>query len=636
MSALSPADVAALTALRIDVDLLRLAGVRRVDDRTARDVLGLNGKPGDFSGIEFPYFAPDGARRFTSRIRLDHPPVKADGTPEGKYRTPYGDWRHLYFAPGAAALLDDCSVPVVIVEAEKSVLALTSAAARTGRPLLVIGLGGCWGWKGRIGKADDANGKRVDVTGPLPDFDRLTWAQRDTLILFDARPNTSVTIARRQLARELRGRDAAVRHAHLPDEDLRINGPDDFLGQRTDDALFRMLDVAMAEDFVCDAKGRIVAENLDNVRLALSTIAVRLTYDAFANLILVNDTPIDDYALDDLWVRIDDTCGFRPRKETLLSVLFTEAHKRTVHPVKRYLDALTWDGAPRLDTWLSRYAGAADTPYTRAVGALPLLAAVRRVRHPGAKFDELLILESPQGAMKSTALRTLCPHDGWFSDDLPLGVDSKVVIERTAGRWILEAAELHGNRGRESEALKTFLSRQNDGPVRLAYGRLPVSVPRQFVLIGSTNNHSAYLKDMTGARRFWPVSVRTFDIDALRRDRDQIWAEAAAREGAGASIRLNPDLWRLAEAEQEDRRAGDPWEDVLDHIFEGDGIVVVDYVPVASVWAALKLEANHLDNKHADRVAAIAQRYGFIKKRRLRVGGKPTLCWVRENDPQNV
>ena len=114
--------------------------------------------------------------------------------------------------------------------------------------------------------------------------------------------------------------------------------------------------------------------------------------------------------------------------------------------------------------------------YMSAVGALPLIAAVRRVRQPGAKFDELLILESSQGKLKSTALQTLCPSPSWFSDDLPLGVDSKQVIERTAGKWILEASELHGNRGKEAEQLKHL--RQSDGPVRLAYAHLPVSVPR--------------------------------------------------------------------------------------------------------------------------------------------------------------
>ena len=107
------------------------------------------------------------------------------------------------------------------------------------------------------------------------------------------------------------------------------------------------------------------------------------------------------------------------------------------------------------------------------------------------------------------------------------------VSERTAGKWIIEAAEMHGNRGREAEQLKAFLSRQIDGPVRLAYGRMPTMIARQFVMIGTTNASAAYLKDSTGARRFWPVCVQRFNVDALVRDRDQLWAEAATRE-AGA------------------------------------------------------------------------------------------------------
>ena len=133
----------------------------------------------------------------------------------------------------------------------------------------------------------------------------------------------------------------------------------------------------------------------------------------------------------------------------------------------------------------------------------------------------------------------------------------------------LEASELHGNRGHETEAVKAFLSRQVDGPVRLAYGRLPVSVPWQFVLIGTTNANIGYLEDATGGRRFWPVHVQRFDVDAIRRDRDQLWAEAVAREDAGASIRLSDKLWAAAALQQEQRRAADPGEDLLEQVLEG-------------------------------------------------------------------
>jgi predicted P-loop ATPase len=174
----------------------------------------------------------------------------------------------------------------------------------------------------------------------------------------------------------------------------------------------------------------------------------------------------------------------------------------------------------------------------------------------------MVVLEHPtQGGDKSTLLATLAGHDDWFSDDLPLNADSQRVIERTRGRWIIEAAELSGMRKADIEHLKAFLSRQRDR-ARMAYGRFVDDVPRQFIIVGTTNN-SEYLLDPTGNRRFWPIKIEQVDIAALRRDRDQLWAEAAAREARGESIRLARERWPAASDEQEARRTRDPWEDAL-------------------------------------------------------------------------
>jgi len=375
--------------------------------------------------------------------------------------------------------------------------------------------------------------------------------------------------------------------------------------------------------------GEIVASSLTNIRLALTKLGVRLHYDEFSRELCVDEVPLTDLALDRLWVRIDDAFGFRPGKDLLRTVMQSDAQEQVVHPVRDRLAALAWDGRPRLDRWLTTYAGASDSPFVRAVGALVLIAAVRRVREPGAKFDYLLILESAQGMLKSSALRALCLNEDWFSDDLPLGVDSRQVIERTKGKLIIEAAELQGIRGREAETLKAFLSRQTDGPVRLAYGRLPVSVPRQFVLIGTTNSRTAYLNDATGARRFWPVPVRRFDVDALSEDREQLWAEAAVREESGALIHLNPAHWGEAAVHQEARRAVDPWEELLTPLLEGERYGRSDRVPVKAIWEAIGVEVNQRDYRHGARVAAIMQRHGFTEKKNVRLEGEVQYCWLR-------
>ena len=477
---LTRGDVERHAKLGISDDFLRRAGVQRVGDREGGDLLSASGS-GDFSGIVYPYLSPVTGHRVTARLRLDNPPLKSDGTPDGKYRSPFGDRRHLYFPPDSGQYLKDATVPAVVVESEKAALALAAAAERAGRRLLVIATGGCWNFRGRIGKTESATGARVDVTGLLPDFRLVDWNSRRSIVFYDARPNQMVTSARRALSAELRHMGGDVRHANLPNDDARVNGPDDFIGVYGDAALWALVDGAAIEDFRRNKSGSIIRGDLDNIRLALAKLDVHVVFNEFTQQIEMGGCALNDVAFKRLWVRISDECKFQPFMETFLMVLLDEAHKTTVHPVRDYLNGLSWDGVPRIDDFLVTYAGAQPSPYVGAVGASPLIAAVRRVRTPGTKFDELLVLESPQGTLKSSGLRALCPHDDWFSDDLPLGVDSKHVIERTAGKWIIEAAEMHGNRGREAEQLKSFLSRQVDGPVRLAYARM--SDPRTIGLV---------------------------------------------------------------------------------------------------------------------------------------------------------
>jgi putative DNA primase/helicase len=236
-------DLARHQALGIPPSLLEQAGVERVTDAQARALL-TSRHPGDLAGVAYPYSDPATGRPLTCRVRRDHPEME-DGKPRDKYLAAFGDSKHLFFPPGAGELLADTSVPVCLVEAEKSVLAITAAACRTGRQVLVIGTGGCWGWRGRIGKSTDATGTRVDEKGPLPDLARVTWTDRIVAILFDANAatNAKVQAARRGLAQDLADRGARVQLAELPVEP-HVNGPDDYVGTHGDAALFGLIDKA--------------------------------------------------------------------------------------------------------------------------------------------------------------------------------------------------------------------------------------------------------------------------------------------------------------------------------------------------------------------------------------------------------
>lgn len=289
------------------------------------------------------------------------------------------------------------------------------------------------------------------------------------------------------------------------------------------------------------------------------------------------------------------------------------------HPVRDYLDSLRWDGKLRLDHWLSQFMGADDTPYTQAVGRLTLEAAVKRVREPGCKFDECLVLVGPEGIGKSTVLRTL--GEPWFSDSLPLGADPKETVERTNGVWICESAELIGNSPSKVHEIKAFLSRQEDGPFRAAYARTSSMRKRQFVPIATTND-AVFLHSTTGDRRFWPVRVHYMDAKGL--DRDQLWAEANWRAMLGEPIRLDPRLWDEAQAERDQYKADDPWESELRRI-ESDTISLHD------IWRLLDVSVAKATGKDAQRVAGIMAKMGYEKSRRLHEGTRTT--WYERKNP---
>lgn len=231
------------------------------------------------------------------------------------------------------------------------------------------------------------------------------------------------------------------------------------------------------------------------------------------------------------------------------------------HPVREYLDGLEWDGYARLDRWMPTYLGSPDNDYTRAVGSKWMLGGVGRVRHPGCKFDQMLILEGLQGTEKSSALGTL---GGDFYSDAEVGnVRDKDAVMLLQRAWIQEIAEMATMTRSDVNDLKGFISRTTDR-YRPPYARTVVSLARGFILAGTINpGGGGYFIDQTGNRRYWPVVTGEIDLAGLARDRDQLWAEAALRYAKGETLVLPKELWGVAAAEQSARRVSHPWEDDL-------------------------------------------------------------------------
>jgi len=316
--------------------------------------------------------------------------------------------------------------------------------------------------------------------------------------------------------------------------------------------------------------------NEANVIIALSSdpaFAGMLAFDEFAQEIIVRQPlPWDSVAVTFLrpWEDADDIRaaewlqlrGINVAPVVVSRAVGAVARELRIHPVRDWLDTLKWDGTPRLETWTSTYLGAEPSALHHTIGALWLISAVARIYRPGVKSDHMLILEGPQGARKSTAIKVLAGEE-WFTDELP-ELGSKDAALHMQGVWIVEIAELDAIGRAEVSRIKAFLTRTTDR-FRPPYGRYTVEVPRQCVFAG-TVNPDTYLRDETGNRRFWPLRCGTIDIAALARDRDQLWAEAVHRFRAGAIWWIDdPALLAEARDAQDRRYQSDAWDDLIEH-----------------------------------------------------------------------
>ena len=311
-----------------------------------------------------------------------------------------------------------------------------------------------------------------------------------------------------------------------------------------------------------------------------------------------------------VWTR---QAGGQDTEAAMLAV----ASGRRFHPPRDWLAGLTWDGTRRLEKWLVKAFGAPDDEYHSAVGSKFLIAAVARVRRPGVKFDHMPILEGPQGIGKSRAIRRLA-GDEWFTDSLPSALESRDAALGLQGAWFVEFGEIEQIIRTEVEVIKAFLSRSVDR-FRAPYGRNFLSYPRQSVLIGTTND-SAYLRDSSGNRRFWPVACQFADADWVSENREQLFAEAAALEGAGTDFWMHEaDVSDRAQGHQADRMMEDAWEArIMRAVSHGFPVTIPELLS-----NALEIPTAQQGKREQMRVSDILRKHGW--RRRLVRDGKDVL-----------
>jgi predicted P-loop ATPase len=391
--------------------------------------------------------------------------------------------------------------------------------------------------------------------------------------------------------------------------------------------------------FVTTEKNEI-KPNLANAALVLEHdprwTNVLANNDFAAKVLAVRPSPADEGVLtcprswtdaDDIrttiWLQREfDTSGNGFGSTAIRSAVQSAANRNRFHPVRDYLNALTWDGNPRTESWISDYMGALPSAYSFAVAQRWLVSAVARVFEPGCKADAMLVLEGPQGLGKSMVLRIL--GDPWFVDEVP-DLTSKDSAIQLCGRWVVEWAELSAMTKGEIEKVKAFITRQVD-VYRAPYGVRAEEHAPQCVFAGTTNA-GTYLRDETGARRFWPVAVTApFKIDELRRDRDQLWAEAVHLYRLGQPWWLDTPALQSAAAEEADGRyQQDAWEPMVERYLKS-GSVSQRGVEIGEVLRdVIGIDQDKWTRGQQMQVASILAHLKWERKRLSRDGARP---WI--------
>jgi predicted P-loop ATPase len=309
--------------------------------------------------------------------------------------------------------------------------------------------------------------------------------------------------------------------------------------------------------------------------------------------------------------------------EAARAALLVAAEAHRFSPVRDWLDGLRWDGQRRIGepvnedhpgspSWLTTYLGAPDTPYVRTMGRWFLISAVARAYKPGCKVDTVPILEGPQGARKSTALRVL--FSPWFSDT-PLDLASKDRFVALRGVWGYELAEIDGYSKHDAAIIKAFVSSPRDD-YRPPYAETSVRVERRCVFVGTVNPARDYLQDETGNRRFWPVrvgAITTEQLAALERDRETLWAEA--RELYQGHVRWWPEgaeEHALCATEQAERLARDPWEIPVGNWLAGR---IISCTMADVLGTALGLDKSKWDDRAEKRAGRCLRAAGWQRVR---------------------
>lgn len=325
-----------------------------------------------------------------------------------------------------------------------------------------------------------------------------------------------------------------------------------------------------------------------------------------------------DHDTNELMIFLQDSIGmFKATALQVLDGVTFYSRKNRRHIVKDWMHSLVWDGKQRIADFFINYIQAEPTGSNKAFGNNFWVSMVKRIMYPGCQCDHMVVLEGDQGIGKTKTFQTIGGE--WYAE-VGIAADSEDFERQLQGKMLVEIAELNSFSRSDQSRIKQIITKKVDR-YREKFGRIAIDHPRQCVLVGTTNE-TEWIKDQSGGRRFWPIKCGQADIDAIARDRDQLFAEAVHNFKDGDEGYLVP----VEETKQlqEDRREQDVWEEIL-----YPHLLLLNRITLGEAMKLIGVQNEKMNGPYGKRTASCLVKLGFYSKP-ARNQGKLMKMWFRK------
>jgi predicted P-loop ATPase len=383
-------------------------------------------------------------------------------------------------------------------------------------------------------------------------------------------------------------------------------------------------------------KAMTIESRISNIVTVLNVpeiSGVDIAHDEFQDAVMLAEPGSEQWRLlqdadyVDLRVRLETVGNCEPvPHEMARQAVLAVADRNRMDTAQIWLKSLEWDGVERIDTFCHRYWGTQNTDYEKAVGGYVWTALAGRIMEPGCQVDMVPVLISKQGRGKSSGVQAMVPAPEHFVE-LRLDEPDDVIARKTRGVLIAELAEMRGLRGADQDRVKAFITRRHEKWVP-KYREFATAYPRRFLIIGTTNDEE-FLPPDEEHRRWLPLHTSSVDVAAIKRDKEQLWAEALVRWQVEGVI-WHP-LDTLAAPARAAAAGDDAWaEQVSDYVFARPG----DLIRLHEVAVnAIGLDHRTITRAQELRIGRILRALGWSRITARVAGGRPMKVW--RFDPTN-